>query len=86
MSEPALWIGMAVLFVLTSLLHFGKAIRKSDNRRSARIALGVSSLCWAASALLFRFYTPIAAYCFAGLGVICILAGGMISSRSKTGI
>ncbi len=86
MSEPALWIGMAVLFALTSLLHFGKAIRKSDNRRSARVALGVSSLCWAASALLFRFYTPITAYCFAGMGVLCIIAGGIVSARNRTGI
>ena len=79
MLSPALWVVLGVLFILTSLLHFAKAISGKGGKRNARIALGTSSLFWAGSAFLFRFYSPMTAYLSAGIAVAMVFAASWFS-------
>ena len=80
-SDPALWIGFAVMFVFAAALNLTRGLRDSRGKGSVRLALGASCIAWAAGALCFKFVGSPPAYGCAGLGVVLMVAAAVLSAR-----
>lgn len=75
------WIVLSVLFVVAGAMNLARGFRRTDARRPVNLALGVSSLLFAAGAALMRFVAPVAGYMAVGLAVLVWLYAALAGAR-----
>jgi hypothetical protein len=83
--NPSLWYGFAALFVLAGAINIARARVAGDLRSQPRFWLGLASMAWASTALLFWMAGKAPAVIGAVLGAGFMVRAALAPGKQQTG-